>query len=200
MLFSITPPVLLFFILLIILALIVLYYGFCFLFLFWKRARMIFKLEKEADEVTLCRGRFYSVLHKDGKPDLIVKKGDRTYALSILSTPFTRFRYHFDKNEQLSLYWERNGAFIGNRPKPRSFTEFDRSLPVRKYRITYAEVPDAQTYVIAYPAPVYVTRSDGEEPTPLYNNDVLYDHIRIAGLKYFLHEILSDQAFASDPK
>ena len=200
MLFSINPPVLLIFILLFVLTLVALYFGVGFLLLFWNRARLVRKLEKKADEVTLCRGRFYSLFHIDGKPDLIVRKGERTYALSILSTPFSRFRYHFEKNERLSLYWEHSGAFLDNRPKPRSFKEFDRSLAVLKYRISYAEAPDAQTYVIPSPAPVFVTRSSGDGTDALYNDDVLFDQIRIAGSKYFLQEILSEEGSASDPK
>lgn len=172
----------------IIVALILLKYAYLML----KRMSLIRKIRKNADEIRFLRNRFRSVFKKDGKPDFVVKKGDRCISVSVLTTPFRKVRYHFDNNEKAEIYWERRGMFVMNPRAPGNNASIDRSFRIRKYRIHFDTGSDTTHYVILHPAPMDITRTSGAHRDALGNNDILFENIRICGLKYFLKNILPE--------
>jgi hypothetical protein len=68
-----------------------------YLYLTIKRAALLCKIKgARPDALLFVRNPFLSVFVPSGKTDLIVKTNGKTYAVSILTTPFRRVRYHFN--------------------------------------------------------------------------------------------------------
>lgn len=173
-------------------------------YLILKRQSLVRKMKKNADQVFLCRNRFRSIFKKDGKPDLIVKKGGKRFSVFILSTPFRKIRYHFENNERFDLLWDRRGTRVSQPVRlyrssvyqypitSSAAVSFDHSHRIRKYVFSFCPEPGTIPFVIPHPAPKLMTRTSGPKFDELFNNDELFDGIRICGLKYFLSNVLPE--------
>jgi len=170
----------------ILIALVLLRYA----YLIAKRLRLLRKIKKHADKAERCRSILRSVFRRDGKPDLIVIKGNRKFTVSVLTTPFRRVRYHFNANEKLEIHYERKGMYVLNPRVPQPTADIDRSFIIKKYKFTYETSTNADQWVIAHPAPRSLTRADVAELKTLGNGDTLFGSIRICGLQYFLEFVL----------
>ena len=119
-----------------------------------------------ADDVKLKRPTLVSVLFPNGKEDIKLSKGGRTYSLTVITTPFRRVRYHFSDSERdgkkLEVIAERKAMYIVNKKVPRGFASFDRAATIAKYSLNFDIKPNqnsdsgtgtAERYVILYPAP-----------------------------------------------
>ena len=159
-------------------------------FLIFKRIRLIHKLKKQSDAVQFLRNRFRSVFVFDGKPDLIVKKGNQSYSLSIITTPFQRVRYHFYTPERMDIYLVNKGYFLLHFSRGKMAT-LERTFKIKKYKIKFDFQSDLPHYVIPNPAPPLLTKVQGTQITVLGNNDLLFEKARICGLKFFLENVIS---------
>lgn len=159
-------------------------------FLLFKRVRLIQKLKKQSDEIQFLRNRFRSVFIFDGKPDLIVKKGDQSYSLSIITTPFQRVRYLFYNSERMDIYLINKGYFLIHFKLGR-MASMERAFKIKKYKIKFDFQSDLPHYVIPNPAPPLLTKVQGTQIVVLGNNDLLFEKTRICGLKFFLENVIS---------
>ena len=116
-------------------------------FLIFKRIRLIHKLKKQSDKVQFLRNRFRSIFIFDGKPDLIVKKGDRSYSVSIITTPFQRVRYHFYNPERMDIYLVNKGYFLSHFKLGR-MASMERTFKIKKYKIKFDFQSDLPHYII----------------------------------------------------
>lgn len=157
-----------------------------------------------ADDVKLKRPTLVSVLFPNGKEDIKLSKGGRTYSLTVITTPFRRVRYHFSDSERdgkkLEVIAERKAMYIVNKKVPRGFASFDRAATIAKYSLNFDIKPNqnsdsgtgtAERYVILYPAPRAASLATTSHLILLGNGDELFDGIKICGLKYFIENVLS---------
>ena len=158
-------------------------------FLIFKRIRLIHKLKKQSDKVQFLRNRFRSVFLFDGKPDLIVKKGDQSYSLSIITTPFQRVLYHFYNPERMDIYLVNKGYFLIHF-KLGTMASMERAFKIKKYKIKFDFQSDLPHYVIPNPAPPLLTRVQGTKISVLGNGDQLFGETKICGLKFFLENVI----------
>lgn len=180
-------------ILLILLALVL----FKYITLICKRFILLHKLKRTRPEALICkRNRFRSVFIPDGKVDFIVKSGENEYAVSVITTPFRRVRYHFDR-ESLQIVYERRAVNLTNHssPRPRAATTIDNVFVLKKYKLKGdTDIPEqARRYVILHPAPKSVSAVSGTQVVTLSNNDPLCEGVRVCGLKYFVNNILGEE-------
>ena len=158
-------------------------------FLLFKRWRLIRKIKKQSDDIRFCRNRFRSVFLPDGKPDLEIRKGEKTYLISVITTPFQRMRYHYCNPKKMEVYLVNKGYFLINfRRGP--MVSLERAFKIKSYKIKFDFQSEFPHYVIPNPAPPIVTKVQGSEIQVLGNNDFLYGETRICGLKYFLEEVI----------
>lgn len=156
-----------------------------------------------ADDVKLKRPTLVSVLFPNGKEDIKLSKGGRTYSLTVITTPFRRVRYHFSDSERdgkkLEVIAERKAMYIVNKKVPRGFASFDRAATIAKYSLNFDIKPNqnsdsgtgtAERYVILYPAPRAASLATTSHLILLGNGDELFDGIKICGLKYFIENVL----------
>lgn len=157
-----------------------------------------------ADDVKLKRPTVVSVLFPNGKEDIKLSKGGRTYSLTVITTPFRRVRYHFSDSERdgkkLEVIAERKAMYIVNKKNPGGFASFDRATTIAKYSLNFDIKPNqnsdsgigtAERYVILYPAPRAASLATNSHLILLGNGDELFDGIKICGLKYFIENVLS---------
>lgn len=157
-----------------------------------------------ADDVKLKRPTLVSVLFPNGKEDIKLSKGGRTYSLTVITTPFRRVRYHFSDSERdgkkLEVIAERKAMYIVNKKIPGGFASFDRATTIAKYSLNFDIKPNqnsdsgigtAERYVILYPAPRAASLATTSHLILLGNGDELFDGIKICGLKYFIENVLS---------
>ena len=161
-------------------------------FLFFKRIRLIHKLKKQSDEIQFLRNRFRSVFIFDGKPDLIVKKGDRSYSLSIITTPFQRVRYHFYNPERMDIYLVNKGYFLIHFNIRGQMATLERVFKIKKYKIKFDFQSDLPHFMIPNPAPPLLTKVEGTKISVLGNGDQLFGNTKICGLKFFLENVISN--------
>ena len=99
-----------------------------------------------ADDVKLKRPALVSVLFPNGKEDIKLSKGGRTYSLTVITTPFRRVRYHFSDSEgdgkKLEVIAERKAMYIVNKKVPRGFASFDRAATIAKYSLNFDIKPN----------------------------------------------------------
>ncbi len=156
-----------------------------------------------ADDVKLKRPTLVSVLFPNGKEDIKLSKGGRTYSLTVITTPFRRVRYHFSDSERdgkkLEVIAERKAMYIVNKKIPGGFASFDRAATIAKYSLNFDIKPNqnsdsgtgtAERYVILYPAPRAASLATTSHLILLGNGDELFDGIKICGLKYFIENVL----------
>lgn len=177
-------------ILLIILSLIVIK----FITLLFKRIVLLHKLKRMHSEALICkRNRFYSVFIPDGKVDFVIKSGENEYAVSVITTPFRRVRYHFD-GASLQIVFEKRAVNLTNfsSPRPQAATTIDDVFVLKKYKMKAdSDLPPASNrYVILHPAPRSVSAVLSTQVVTLSNNDPLCDDVRVCGLKYFVNNVL----------
>lgn len=157
-----------------------------------------------ADDVKLKRPTVVSVLFPNGKEDIKLSKGGRTYSLTVITTPFRRVRYHFSDSERdgkkLEVIAERKAMYIVNKKFLGGFASFDRATTIAKYSLNFDIKPNqnsdsgtgtAERYVILYPAPRAASLATTSHLILLGNGDELFDGIKICGLKYFIENVLS---------
>lgn len=157
-----------------------------------------------ADDMKLKRPTLVSVLFPNGKEDIKLSKGGRTYSLTVITTPFRRVRYHFSDSERggkkLEVIAERKAMYIVNKKIPGGFASFDRATTIAKYSLNFDIKPNqnsdsgigtAERYVILYPAPRAASLATTSHLILLGNGDELFDGIKICGLKYFIENVLS---------
>ena len=151
------------------------------------------KIKKQNGGLRYFRNPLSSVFRHDGGIDLPVSCHEKNIAVSVLTTPFHRVRYHFNDNGLLELIVERRGVFITNRNRPNISSVMDRYHTVRRYRIEFDDSEaenESQRYVILNPAPISVSKVDGSKITALCDDDILFDRIKVCGLKYFLENVI----------
>lgn len=93
------------------------------------------------------------------------------------------------ENKLLEIIYERRGLFVANPKSRSSVVQIDHPITLRKYKLKL-ENSDTESYVILHPAPISITKAKGSLFTPLHNNDVLFDNVKICGLKYFLDDVI----------
>lgn len=178
-------------ILILILAIIV----FQTISLLLKRTICLFKIKKKwKGSITSLRNPFVSVLLHDGKMDLLLEDQEKKYFVSILTTPFRKFRYHFVSNKLLEIILERTATHAVGKA-PHNFSAIRNCYTVRKYHLRNNDTnfPSASNkYLILHPAPITVTKVSGNTVAFLIDNDELFDGFHVVGLKYFLKKILDN--------
>ena len=173
-------------ILLIIASLIIIKY----IYLIVKRALLISKIKKNADETIFFRNPFRSALIPDGKPDLQIRKGQNRFDIIIITIPFKRVRYHFEDNSRLELIIERNGVLVNSPRHVARATTLNYQFKIAKYRISFEKKEDVVQYVILNPAPKLITKVSGSILDYLYNGDNLFEEVKICGSKFFLEKVV----------
>jgi len=157
-----------------------------------KRAVCLLKIKKKwKGTISFLRNPFVSVLLHDGKTDLLLKDPEKEYFISILTTPFRRFRYHFVSNKLLEIILERTATHALGKA-PHNFSAIRNCYTVRKYHLRNNDTisPSASNkYLLLHPAPVTVTKVSGNTVACLIDNDELFDGFHVVGLKYFLEKI-----------
>lgn len=156
-----------------------------------------------ADDMKLVRPTLVSVLFPNGKEDIKLSKGGRTYSLTVITTPFRRVRYHFSDSEgtdkKLEVIAERKAMYVINKKVPHGSASLDRVTTVAKYSLNFDIKPNqnsdsgigtAERYVILYPAPRAASLATTSHLILLGNGDELFDGIKICGLKYFIENVL----------
>ena len=168
-----------------------------YIYLIIKRLLLVKKInnriKKQSGVLKYFRHPLTSIFKHDGKADFSISYQERTIDIFVITTPLRRVRYHFDNNKSLELIIERRAVYIVNSRVPRPSAVMDRVYTIRKYKIEFDDWGidnSTQRYVILNPAPISVSKSDGATFTALYNNDVLFNKIRICGLKYFLDNVI----------
>ena len=191
--------ILIFYILSAIAAIILLRY----VWLLIRRFAFIGKLKSVGiDSIKLKRPTLVSVLFPNGKEDIELSKGGRTYSLTVITTPFRRVRYHFSDSEgdgkKLEVIAERKAMYIVNKNVPGGFASLDRATTVAKYSLNFdidqnkdPGSDTAERYVILYPAPRTASLATTSHLILLGNGDELFDGIKICGLEYFIENVLS---------
>ena len=143
-------------------------------------------------EVVCCRSPLYSIFSHDGKIDILLK-GQEEYAVSILTTPFRKSRYHFASDKLLEIIIERTAVYLSNPKNSHAhLTTLDRVYRIKKYRIDLGELSTHSAenkYIIVNPAPRAVSKVSGSTVVQLYDGDKLFNGIRVVGLKGFLKKI-----------
>lgn len=177
-------------ILAILLALIVIK----FITLLFKRTVLLHKLKRTHPEaLILRRNRFRSVFFPDGKVDFVIKFRENEYAISVITTPFRRVRYHFD-GDTLQIVYAKRAVNLTNfsSPRPQAATTVDDVFVLKKYKMKGdSELPPAShRYVILHPAPRTVSAVSGTQVVALNNNDPLCEDVKVCGLKYFVDNVL----------
>lgn len=180
-------------ILLILLALIL----FKFISLICKRLVLVCKLKRKHSEALIFkRNLLYSVFVPDGKADFVIRFGEKDYYVSVITTPFRRVRYHFDR-ESLQIVYERRAVNLTNHssPRPKAATTIDNVFILKKYKLSLlSDIPEqALGYVILHPAPKAVSAVSGNQVVSVDNNDLLCDGVKACGLKYFLNHVLGEE-------
>lgn len=168
-----------------------------YVYLILKRLVLVFKLKRtQSVKLFFQRNLLKSVFAPDGKVDFIVNRNDKDYHVSVITTPFRRVRYHFDK-ETLQIVFERRAVNLTNfsSPRPHAATTVDTAFVLKKYKLFYSsDIPEkAARYIILHPAPKSVSAVSGTQLVAVDNNDLLYGSIKVCGLKYFLNNVISEQ-------
>ncbi|MBE6638948.1 MAG: hypothetical protein E7616_05795 [Ruminococcaceae bacterium] len=181
---------LLLWILLILAALILLRY----FYLISKRMLLVYKFKRNhPTKLVFVRNPLFSVLVPDGKIDLIVQTSEKTYYISVMTTPFRWVRYHFSE-DQLEIIMERKATHVTNLkiPQPNGGSFVNNRFPIKKYSLNLKQdIPDsADRYIILHPAPKSVSAVNKTQLVSIVNNDFVTEHIRACGLQYFLKNIL----------
>lgn len=179
-------------ILLIILSLIVIK----FITLLFKRTVLLHKLKRTHPEALIYkRNIFRSVFVPDGKVDLVIKSGENEYAVSVVTTPFRRVRYHFD-HQTLQIVYAKRAVNLTNfsSPRPQAATTIDDVFVLKKYKMKFDSdlSPALHRYLILHPAPRSVSAVSGTQVVSLGNNDPLCDDVKVCGLKYFVNNVLEE--------
>lgn len=165
-------------------------------YLIIKRFIFIRKISKRTKNsngnIQYCRHPLASVFKHDGKTDLSISSQEKTIDISIITTPFRRVRYHFDiNNKLLELVVERRSVYIKNPRVPGPSAVMDRVYTIRKYKIEFENLDkENQKYVILNPAPTSTSKAEGSTLAALGNGDILFDDVRICGLKWFIENII----------
>jgi len=159
-----------------------------------KRVLCLNKIKRAwSGEVICCRSPLSSVFLHDGKVDLLLKDQEKEYAVSILTTPFRKSRYHFASDKQLEIIIERTATYLSNAKNSSAhLTTLDRVYRIKKYRIDLGELSTHSAenkYIIMNPAPRAVSKVSGSTVEQLYDGDELFNGIRVVGLKGFLKKI-----------
>ena len=163
-----------------------------YLYLTIKRAVLLCKIKStHPDALLFVRNPFLSVFVPSGKTDLIVKTNGKTYAVSILTTPFRRVRYHFN-NEKLEIILERRAVYITNQKRPLPTASLNTSFPIKKYSLSPQQSAADITahYMILHPAPKSVSAVVGTQIVSIENDDVIFAHTQVCGLRFFLNTTL----------
>lgn len=150
------------------------------------------RMKKHNGNIRYCRNPLTSVFKHDGKVDLSISFQEKTIDVSVITTPLSRVRYHFDiNNKLLELIIERRSVYMVNPRVPKPSGVMDRVYTIWKYNIEFeASDNEKQKYVILNPAPVSISKADGATLTALYNNDALITGVQVCGLKWFIENIL----------
>ncbi len=165
-----------------------------YIYLIIKRLRLIRKISKTSKKlggnIRYCRNPLTSVFWCDGKNDITISFPNKTIDVSVLTTPFRRVRYHFN-NKLLELIVERRAVYLTN-PKGRSrASTVDRVYTIWRYKFEAGAVcNDNHKYVILNPTPISISKADGSTIAYLYNNDSLFNGVRVCGQKWFVENAL----------
>ncbi len=167
---------------------------FKYLYLILKRLLLVYKIRKShPKKLVFARNPLFSVLVPDGKTDLIVETSEKTYYISVMTTPFRRVRYHFSE-DRLEIIMERKAMHVTNlkSPRPNGGSFVNHVFSIKKYLLYLkCDTPDgAERYMILHPAPKSVSAISKTELVTIVNNDFVTEHVRACGLKYFLKDIL----------
>ena len=180
-------------ILLIIVAVILLRY----FYLIIKRLFLVLKIKKRIKEchgnLQYARHPLISIFKHDGKTDFVISTQKEIINVSVITTPYRRIRYHFNNNKLLELILERRAVHILSRRIIHPAVVINHSYTIRKYKIEFDESEKqnhTQRYVIVNPAPILITKSSGATFRILFDNDFLFNGIRICGSRYFLNSVI----------
>ena len=67
----------------------------------------------------------------------------------------------------------------------------DRVYTIRKYKIEFENLDkENQKYVILHPAPTSTSKAEGSTLAALGNGDILFNDVRICGLKWFIENVI----------
>lgn len=153
--------------------------------------------QKNNGSMQYCRNPMISIFKHDGKTDVSLQVPNKTIDISVITTPLSRVRYHFNiDNRSLELFIERRAVYVGGSraPRPTYISSIDSVYTVRKYKIGFeASNNNHQKYVILNPAPKSVSKADGATLTALYNNDDLIPGVKVCGLKWFVENVFANK-------
>ncbi|MBQ9760571.1 MAG: hypothetical protein IJW16_04405 [Clostridia bacterium] len=174
----------------ILVALLFFKYG----YLIIKRLTLIAKLKRNKLDFSFVRNPIFSVFRHDGKVDLIIQSQAKKIAVTVLTTPYRKVRYYFFENKRLEIILERRGVFVMNPRAPGNNAAIDHVFTIRKYKIHFDNQKEADCirYVVLHPAPRSVSKSKDASLVALGDNDLLFEKIKICGLKWFLSHVIYD--------
>ncbi len=165
------------------------------IWLLGKRCSLVRKISR-CSKITWKRNRFASIFCPNGRVDCVVETEERAIAVSILTTPFRRCRYHFISESCMQIIFGRRRMYLFNaQSRGAGVTTIDNVIEFVKYRLDFFGAPEGMAhYVLVHPAPLELSRVDGTCLQAVSNNDELYRGIKICGGSYFVEHVLSDQS------
>ena len=161
-----------------------------------KRAVLLAKIKKAAkksgSKVILQRNRFKSVFFHDLRTDFLLEKNGESFEVSILTTPFKRFRYHFTSPERLKIVMLKKGVFLTNPRTLNSAVAIEGAFNFWRYKIAISpsETPPERRILLIHPSPRDLLVTTGTKIETPSNGEILYGAFMICFGKYFRENIL----------
>lgn len=174
-----------------------------YLYLVGKRLSLIRRLGRlSSHPIRFARGRLASVFSVNGRTDLILRIGREEHHVAVITTPYTRVRYHFTQT-QLEIYYERQRSFFFNTRVGRSINGYSTTRVLRRYTLTppTETARDVVQVFLLHPAPRLASYLVGTRTLPLDNGDRLTGDIIACGARYYIAHAdeLSSLSRRTDP-
>ncbi len=157
-----------------------------------KRLSMIRRLKKASGGKLLKkRGFFASFFKQNGSLDYLIEKDGKKYAVSVVGSAHKRVKYHFADETLMEIVRRKIFIMIGNMRTANNGKADLRWVVARRHMdFSSLILCEGEKWVIAYPAPIELTKVSGNGITILGNGDRLFGDIRVCGLKHFTDNVL----------
>ncbi len=160
--------------------------------LFIKRFLLLKKLKNTNPALTIqhLQNPLKSVFCPTGKIEILIK--EKKLAISVLTTPFQRVRYHFIDENRLEIVRGRQSIFIANPQSRSKIVSFQTVSTIKKYALLLKapdDYADMKKILLIHPVPRELSCIHGNRAVPLGNGDT-FREFEICALSYFCEQYL----------
>ncbi len=166
-------------------------FGIRMLILIVKRLRLLRGIRqriKGKATLVLRRGRLASLFSRRGSIDFYILSKERKLAVSILSTPYRKSRYHFLSDTSLEIIYARRRVIVTSRF---GATMLDNVYTKKTYRLYFEKGEEGfERYLLIHPAAYELSAVTASGTLPLYDGTPLFRGFRVVSGACFREEIL----------